>query len=84
MNYFDSDMSNSTNTVAQFDGKDGNLYLHLWARSHTIYAVQVGCSIFQPAKFKPDDNSSTCAFTTGKSVTYTFTMGKSVILMEHP
>jgi len=24
MNYFDSDMSNSTNTVVYFDGKDGN------------------------------------------------------------
>jgi hypothetical protein len=25
MNYFDSDMSNSTNTVVYFDGKDSNL-----------------------------------------------------------
>jgi len=32
MNYFDSDMSNRTNTVVQFDGKDGNLYLCLRAR----------------------------------------------------
>jgi hypothetical protein len=29
MNYVDSDMSNSTNTVVYFDWKDGNLYLRL-------------------------------------------------------
>jgi len=63
MNYFDFDMSNSTNTVVHFDGKEvGNLCLGLWARSHTIYAAQVGCSIFQPAKFE-----QTCAFMTGRS-----------------
>jgi hypothetical protein len=38
MNYFDSDMSNSTNMVVYFDGKDSNLYLRLRAMSHTIYA----------------------------------------------
>ena len=32
--------------------KGSNLYLPLWARSHTMYAVQVDCSIFQPAKFE--------------------------------
>ena len=37
MNYFDSDMSNSTNTLVYFDGKDGNLYLHLRTILHTIY-----------------------------------------------
>ena len=42
MNYFDSDMYNSTNTVVYFDGKDGNLYLRLRTMSHTIY----------PAKFE--------------------------------
>jgi len=42
MNYFDSDMYNSTNTVVYFDGKDNNLYLLLWAMLHTIY----------PAKFE--------------------------------
>ena len=42
MNYFDYDMSNSTNTVIYFDGKDGNLYLRLRTFSHTIY----------PAKFE--------------------------------
>ena len=40
MNYFDSDMYNSTNTVVCFDGKDGNLYIHLRTMSHTIYAVK--------------------------------------------
>ena len=39
MHYFDSDMSNSTNAVVYFDGKDGNLYLRLQTMSHTIYAV---------------------------------------------
>jgi hypothetical protein len=63
MNYFDSDMSNSTITVVHFNGKEvGNLCLSLRARSHTIYAAQVDCSIFQPAKFE-----QTCAFMMGKS-----------------
>jgi hypothetical protein len=38
--------------VAHFEGKDGILYLHLQARSHTISVAQVGGSIFQHAKFK--------------------------------
>ena len=40
MNYFDSDMSNSTNTVVCFDGKDGILYLRLRTMSHTIYVAK--------------------------------------------
>ena len=40
MNYFDSDMSNSTHTVVCFDGKDGILYLRLRTMSHTIYAAK--------------------------------------------
>ena len=40
MNYVDSDMYNSTNTVVYFDRKDGNLYLRLPAMSHTIYAAK--------------------------------------------
>jgi hypothetical protein len=40
MNYVDSDMSNSTNTVVYFDWKDGNLYLRLRTMSHTIYAAK--------------------------------------------
>ena len=49
INYFDSDMSNSTNTVVHCNGKGGNLYLCLRVRSHTIYVAQAMCSIFQPA-----------------------------------
>ena len=52
MNYSYSDMSNSTNTVVRFDGKCGHLYLYFWSRSHTIYAAQVDCLIFQPFQFK--------------------------------
>jgi hypothetical protein len=34
INYLNSDIYNSTNTVVYFNGKDGNLYLR--AMSHTI------------------------------------------------
>jgi hypothetical protein len=40
MNYFDSDMSKSTNTVVYFDWKIFNLYLRLRTISHTIYAAK--------------------------------------------
>jgi len=40
MNYFDSDMYNSTNTVVYFDWKDGNWYLRLWTMWNTIYAAK--------------------------------------------
>jgi hypothetical protein len=40
MNYFDSDMKNSTNTIVYFDGKDGILYIRLRAISHTVYAAK--------------------------------------------
>jgi hypothetical protein len=40
MNYFGSDMSNSTNTIVCFDGKDGNLYLRLRTMSYTIYGAK--------------------------------------------
>jgi hypothetical protein len=40
MTYFDSDMSNSTNTVVYFDWKDDHLYLRLRTMSHTIYAAK--------------------------------------------
>jgi hypothetical protein len=53
MNYFDSDMYNSTNTVVYFDEEDGNLYLCLRAMSHTIYAATIEQKI---------------TFATGKSV----------------
>jgi hypothetical protein len=37
MNYFDSDMSKSTNTVVYLE--DSNLYLRFRKMSHTIYAA---------------------------------------------
>ena len=49
INYFDS---YSTNIVVHFDEKGNDLCLRLWARSCTIYVIQIGCSIFYPAKFK--------------------------------
>jgi len=41
MNYFDSDMSNSTNLYGSVIGtiEDGNLYLRLRTMSHTIHAA---------------------------------------------
>ena len=45
-------MYNRTNTGVHFDGKGGNIYLRLRGRSNTIYATQVGCSIFHPGKFE--------------------------------
>ena len=51
MNYFDSDMYNSTNTVVHFDGKEGNSHLCLLARSHTTLWCRLW-SIFQLAKFE--------------------------------
>jgi len=59
MNYLNSGMSNSTNTLIHFD-----LYLRLQERLHKFYAMQDGFSIIYPAI--SDYNSSTCAFTTGK------------------
>jgi hypothetical protein len=56
MNYFDSDMSNITNTVVYFDGKDGIL----------TFADNVAhnlCCLIQA-----DDNSSTCTFMTKVSL----------------
>jgi hypothetical protein len=41
MNYFDSDMSNSTNTGVYFDGKDSNLYLRLWAATKIFQVTDV-------------------------------------------
>jgi hypothetical protein len=38
MNYFDSDMYNST--LRYYDGKDDNLYFCLRAMSHTIYSAK--------------------------------------------
>ena len=57
INYFDSDMYNSTNTVVCFDEKDGNLYLRLRAMSHTIHAA------------KSEQNDGKVSFTDEASVT---------------
>ena len=46
-----SNRTNLSNKAVHFDGISGNLYLGLRARSHTIDAARVGCSIFQPANF---------------------------------
>ena len=56
MNYFDSDMSNITNTVVYFDGKDG---IPTFADNvaHNL------CCLIQA-----DDNSSTCTFMTKVSL----------------
>jgi hypothetical protein len=40
VNYIDSEMHNSTNTVIYFDEKEDNLYLRLHAMSHTIYDAE--------------------------------------------
>ena len=68
MNYFDSNMSKSTNTVVYFDWKTV-IYIY-FADS---VAHNLCCQI--PA----DDNSSTCTFTTGKSVTCTGACANEII-----
>jgi hypothetical protein len=60
MNYFDSDMSKSTNAVVYFDWKT------------VIYIYACGqCRIKYMLPIRADDDSSTCTSTTGKSVTCT-------------
>ena len=54
MNYFDSDMSNSANTVVYFDWKTV-IYIYVCGQ----VAHNLCCPI------RADDNSSTCTFTTG-------------------
>ena len=63
MNYFDSDMSKSTNTVVYFD----------WMRVIYIYACGLCYQI------RADDNSSPCTFTTRKSVTFTGACANEII-----
>ena len=60
MNYFDSDISKSTNTVVYFDWKTG-IYIYVCGICRTQFYLC--CQI------RADDNSSRCTFTTGKSVT---------------
>ena len=57
---FDSDMSKSTNTVVYFDWKTV-IYIYVCEN----VAHNLCCQI------RADDNSSTCTFTTEKSVTFT-------------
>ena len=55
MNYLDSDMSNSTNTVVYFDWEDRN-FISMFAANVTH---NLCCQI------QADNNSSTCTFMTG-------------------
>jgi hypothetical protein len=68
MIYFDSDMSKSTNTVVYFDWR--------WLFKFTIaeYVTHNLC-----CQIRTDDNSSTCTFTTGKSVTCTGACANEII-----
>jgi hypothetical protein len=52
MNYFDSAMSNRTNTVVHYIFNGNNLCFCLRTMSDTIYTAQVGCSIFHTANFE--------------------------------
>ena len=73
MIYFDSDMSNSTNTVVCFDGKDGILYLRLRTMSHIIYAAQFEQTIIHQHVLLRRDIPSHIHLR----------RGKSVVLIEH-
>jgi hypothetical protein len=71
MIYFDSDMSKSTHTVVHFDWKTvKNVFIFTFAE---YVAHNVCCQI------RADDNSSTCTFTTGKSVTCTGACANEII-----
>ena len=63
--------------------EDGNLYLCLQTMSHTInsYNLQNVC-----CQIRADDNSSTCTFTMGKSVTRTgaFAQGSTLTVVRLP
>jgi len=39
MNYFDSDMSKSTNTIIYLDGKDGNIYIYICGQCRTQFML---------------------------------------------
>ena len=66
INYFESDMSNSTNTIVHFDEKGINLGLRLRTRSHTMYTL-AGWFYLSPCEIRAADNSSTCAVMTEKT-----------------
>ena len=67
MNYFDSDMSKITNTVVYFD----------WKTVIYIYANNVAHNLC--CQIRADDNSSTCTFPMGKSVTCTGKCANEII-----
>ena len=64
MIYFDSDTSKSTNMVVYFD----------WKTVIYIYVEHNLC-----CQIRADDNSSTCTFTTEKSVTFTGACANEII-----
>jgi hypothetical protein len=68
MNYFDSDMSKSTNTVVYFDWKTA-IYIYVADKVAHNLCYQI----------RADDNSSTCTFTTGKSITCTGECANEII-----
>ena len=57
MNYFDSDMSKSTNTVVYFDWK---MVIYIYVADNVAHNL---C-----CRIRAEDNSSTYTFTTGRSV----------------
>jgi hypothetical protein len=68
MIYFDSDMSKSANTVLYFDWKTV-IYIYVCENVAHNLCCQIGA----------DDNSSTCTFTTEKSVTFTGICANEII-----
>jgi hypothetical protein len=69
MNFFDSHMPTSTNTVVYFDWKTV-IYIYVCGQCRTQF---LSCQI------QADDNSSTYTFTTGKSVTCTGACANEII-----
>ena len=68
MIYFDSNMSKSTNTIEYFDWKR---VIYSYVCENVVH--NLCCQI------RADDNSSTCTFTTEKSVTCTGTCTNEII-----
>jgi hypothetical protein len=69
MIYFDSDMSKRTNTVVYFE----------WKTVIKIYACKECRTQFMLPIYRADDNSSTCTFTTEKSVKFTGACANEII-----
>ena len=67
MNYFNSYMSNSTNTVVHFNGKDINLYLYSEGKvTHNLCSAGWLFNL-STCQILADYNASTHAFSMGKS-----------------